>query len=175
MSTEPSRGSDRASLLIVMFAFAAALGGFWAGLKFFGNDPAVGTQAPEFSLRDSNGKLVALSDFRGRKVMINFWATWCPPCVEEMPMLDALATARSDDLVVLGIAEDDPQAVVDFLKLRPVGYPILQSASEFVSLSTQFGNSRNVLPYSVLVDAQGVVQRSKSGMFSKADLERFVR
>lgn len=173
MATQQS--ADRASLLIVMFAFAAALGGFWAGLKFFGSDPVVGKQAPAFSLRDSTGKLVALSDFRGRKVLVNFWATWCAPCVHEMPMLDELATANPDELVVLGVAEDDPAAVTAFLKQRPVGYPILHSNSAFVGLSTQFGNTRNVLPYSVLVDAEGVVKRSKSGMFDAVELQRFVR
>lgn len=168
-------GADRASLLIVMFAFVAALGGFWAGLKFFGNDPAAGTQAPEFSLRDQHGKLVALSDLRGRKVLVNFWATWCPPCVEEMPMLDELAKRHAQTLVVLGVAEDDAEAVKAFLQRHPVDYPILYSASDSVGLSAQFGNTRAVLPYSVLIDEQGVVTRSKSGMFSKAELERFVR
>lgn len=167
--------SDRASLWIVLFAFIAALGGFWAGLKFFGNEPVVGAAAPEFSLRDSQGKLVALSDLRGRKVLINFWATWCAPCVHEMPLLDALASDLADELVVLGVAEDDPEAVQQFLRNHPVGYPILHSSSPFVGLSAQFGNTRNVLPYSVLVDAGGTVVRSKAGMFEEPELRSFVR
>lgn len=172
-TTQP--GLDRTSLVILVLALLAAMGGFWAGLHFFGADPARGLQAPELVLRDHNGRMVKLSDYRGTPVLINFWASWCSPCIAEMPMLDAFAKSRSGEIKVIGITEDEAEPARAWLKENPVSYPILQSPSPYVEISMGFGNNRRVLPYSVLLDAQGQIVRSHAGMFQGDQLERFVR
>lgn len=167
---------DRSSLLILALAFVAALGGFWAGLHFFGRDPSIGNQPPDLSLPDAEGKLVRLSQFRGKPVLVNFWASWCGPCIEEMPMLDALAREQSHAVQVLGITEDDAGDARAWLSENPVSYPVLQSPSDQVDLSNRFfGNHRQVLPFSVLLDGDGRIVRIREGMFLEGQLDAFVK
>lgn len=167
---------DRASLWILGLAFIAALSGFWAGLRFFARDPTVGNQPPDLSLTNSEGRVVRLSEFRGKPVLVNFWASWCGPCIAEMPMLDTLSREAAGELHVIGITEDDPEAATTWLADNPVSYPILQSPSAQVELSAQFfGNHRQVLPYSVLLDSDGKIVRTREGMFQEDQLQRFVQ
>lgn len=166
---------DRSTLWIVALAFGAALLGFWAGLRWFGGDSRAGDLAPEFTLAELDGNQVSLGDFRGQRVLINFWATWCGPCIAEMPLLDRTARREAPDLVVLGIAEDEPKAVRQWLTETPVSYPILLPDPSGRDLSWEYGNMRRVLPYSVLIDADGKIVRTHAGMFQEADLQRFLR
>lgn len=166
---------DQASVWILVLAFIAALGGFWAGLHFFGRDPTIGNRPPDLSLPDREGRVVQLSQFRGKPVLLNFWASWCGPCIKEMPMLDALAKEHGHAVQVLGITEDDPAAAKAWLEDNPVSYPVLQSPSAQVELSSRFfGNHRQVLPYSVLLDGEGKIVRMREGMFMEGQLEGFV-
>jgi len=164
----------RSEFWIILAALGTGLAGFWLGLSLFGPSVDAGTRAPDFVLPEvASGRPVALSDFAGKPVLVTFWASWCAPCIEEMPMLDALQKSRPD-LVVIGIAEDAPEAVKVFLSERPVDYLVLQ-ASEFVDVSLAWGNDRAVLPYSVFVDAQGNIVRAKMGMFTQQSLESFIQ
>lgn len=88
------------------------------------------TLAPDFSLQSTNGATVTLSHFKGRVVLVNFWASWCPPCRTEMPMLDNLAKSyKAAGLVVLGLNVDvDNEARDDYLKEHPVSFPILDDS-----------------------------------------------
>ena len=90
-------------------------------------DPKV-QQAPDFTLEDMQGKKVSLSDFRGKIVVMNFWATWCPPCIEEMPSMEKLHQRfKGEDFVLLAInAEENGRAAVEkFLKKKSFTFPIL--------------------------------------------------
>jgi thiol-disulfide isomerase/thioredoxin len=89
--------------------------------------PAEARAAPAFSYPDLQGKVHNLADYQGKILVINFWATWCPPCVKEMPALQSAAEQlRADDIYVLGInVGDDKEAIEDFLKLTPVDFPLL--------------------------------------------------
>lgn len=111
------------------------------------------------------GASTRLDAYRGRVVLLNFWATWCGPCREEMPELDRLDAALDDrQAVVIGIAANEPAEVRDFLAKLPVRYPILVGAPDPVfAWTARLGNHSMGLPYTVLLDASGQVRWVKSG------------
>lgn len=130
-----------------------------------------GDPAPALNFVDRDGKSRTLAEFQGRPVLVNFWASWCGPCVEEMPLLDRFAAEQGENGVqVLGIALDDAEAVEAFLAQFPVAFPIVLDTPGPRDSSVQLGNRRNVLPYSVLVDARGRVQKQKVGAFDEDGL-----
>jgi thiol-disulfide isomerase/thioredoxin len=177
---------NRTNLLIVVIALIGAGLGLFAGQWFDANQRAsnivvpdgvhvlkLGDQRTDLALADMDGHPHRLSEWDGKLVVINFWATWCGPCREEMPLLDRTRTRFADkNLEVLGIAIDDHDAVWDFLKIRPVQYPILNSnsASAEDDPSLLFGDTRSVLPYSVLIGPDGRVLAQHAGGFSEATL-----
>ena len=136
----------------------------------------LGDAAPDLVLRDLAGTERRLSQWRGKAVLVNFWATWCGPCREEMPALDAARKAFSANGVeVVGIALDDADSVRAFLAASPVSYPILLAAPGGPSPAVAFGNVREVLPYSVLVDRQGHLQRQHLGGLSSSQLNQWLQ
>ncbi|HEY4092735.1 MAG TPA: TlpA disulfide reductase family protein [Luteibacter sp.] len=135
----------------------------------------VGDMAPETAWLSVDGKPRRLSDWRGHKVLINFWATWCGPCQREMPLLSATARQYAGrDVVVLGVAEDTAPAVRAHLVAHPVDYPIVIGGSDAPGGSLSFGNTRQVLPYSVLVGSDGRILRRKMGAFSERELAEWL-
>src|SRR5690606_32136874 len=116
----------------------------------------------------------ALEQYRGRPVLVNWWATWCGPCIREMPELDEFARSQSGAgaVQVVGIALDEAANVDAYLARRPVRYPVLVEAVEYgeSGSSAGYGNRHGVLPYSVLLDARGRVVRSKAGPLTAAEL-----
>ncbi|HEX3896839.1 MAG TPA: TlpA disulfide reductase family protein, partial [Rudaea sp.] len=108
-----------------------------------------------------------LSEWRGKVVLLNFWASWCSPCREEMPLLDRESANAGIDVV--GVAVDDPDAVKDYLRQTPVSFPILL-ADEKNNPSIQFGDTREVFPYSVLIGRDGRIVAQKMGGFEPATL-----
>ena len=130
----------------------------------------IGDPAPPIALPDTDARLRDLAEWRGQPLLVNFWASWCGPCVEEMPMLDAFAKASANHgTQVVGIALDDAAAVREFLSQVPVGYPNLIEAASSTDSSVRLGNRRSVLPYSVLIDADGTLRRLRVGAFEDAD------
>jgi thiol-disulfide isomerase/thioredoxin len=172
------------ALLVVTGALAAGLG--WSvGTIFHRPAPqpvpahvtvaGIGSQLPNLELAGIDGQVHALADYRGRPLIINFWATWCPPCIAEMPMLSAFDAGQAPDGPrVIGIALDAPERVRVFLSRTPIGYPILLDVPDDDDASVVLGNTRGVLPYSVLVDADGRILATHVGEFSRASLERWL-
>jgi thiol-disulfide isomerase/thioredoxin len=139
-----------------------------------------GGPAPEASVLDEfwaqelptpGGAGLALRALRGRPLVINFWATWCPPCVKEMPELDRFARAFSGQgWQVLGVAIDQADPVRTFLKSTPVSFPIVLAGTEGLSWVRRLGNAAGGLPFSVAVSSQGVVTHQKLGATDFAEL-----
>lgn len=126
-----------------------------------------GEALPRIELPDLQGARIPLPQaYLGKPLLINLWATWCGPCLREMPALDALAATHS--VRVVGVAWDEAADVRDFVQRRPPGYPVLL-AEPTRDNATVFGNPAGVLPYTLLVDARGMVLRQHIGPFESAD------
>jgi len=154
---------------ITLIALAALLAGFYLSAMYFAEPlPAsrlskggimVGSQRPDFRLASTTGEFVTTEDYPGKTLLINFWATWCEPCLREMPMLvDLQMEYGSAGLQVLGIAIDDVQNVRDFVKKYGISYPVLVGGGDVMVTSADYGNVDGVLPYSVLVDSDGIIR-----------------
>jgi len=129
--------------------------------------------ASEFTLKDTQGHVHHLIDYRGKWVLVNFWATWCAPCLEELPDLAALQNAhKGADLIVIGIAMEYPsaQVVLDFLKTHPLPYPIVLGDYK---IAKQIGTVQ-VLPTSYLFDQTGKLVSSQSGSVTRDSVEKFI-
>lgn len=136
-----------------------------------------GEALPAFTVAALDGGDIALpDDFAGRPLLVNVWASWCGPCIREMPELDRYARAQGDDGTrVLGIALDDPAAVREFLQRVPVSYPLAIDAPGRADAGVRLGNPRGVLPYSVLVSADGRVLKQRIGPFGDGEIDGWAR
>ena len=123
--------------------------------------------------RPGGGELV-MAELRGRPLLVNFWATWCPPCVREMPALDRLAQAHAAKLRVVGLAIDGRAPVEAFLKRQPVRFDIGLAAAAGTDLSRTLGNHAGGLPFTVLLDAKGAVVQRKIGETRYEELVRWL-
>lgn len=123
------------------------------------------------TLSDPAGKQVALSSFKGKPLLINFWATWCEPCRDEMPEISALARAHPE-IAVLGLAIDELAAVHEFNASTPVSYPLLIAENEGMPLAEQLGNNNGVLPFTVLLTATGQISQTFFGRVNRDMLEK---
>lgn len=123
--------------------------------------------------RPGGGEL-RLATFLGKPVLLNFWATWCGPCVTELPLLDRFhRDQQAHGWQVIGLAVDNDAAVQAFLAKRPVSFPVGLAGFEGVSLSRALGNTGGGLPFSVVFDAAGAAKHQKLGAISPEDLTRW--
>lgn len=127
--------------------------------------------APDFSLPDLDGKQVSLGDFRGRTVLVNFWATWCPACRQEMPGLIATYKKNKGSFVVLAISEEDEATVRSYARNNGIGFPLLLDGDG--AAANRYGI--NVLPTSILVNKEGTVVQVFYGSVTGDELERALR
>jgi peroxiredoxin len=138
----------------------AALGAAMAWHRYTpgsGSDTAVELLLAQ-TLPDAAGQPFAFADLRGVPLVVNFWATWCAPCVEEMPELSDMHEQLSPKGVqVVGIGIDTPSNIAQFSKKLPVSYPLLVAGMNGTELARQFGNASGALPYTILIDRQGRV------------------
>jgi peroxiredoxin len=122
---------------------------------------------------DQNGQLKALKPYIGKIVVLNFWATWCEPCREEMPELSSLQDAYKDkNVVVLGVAVDDVGNISEFSKQTKISYPLFAADDAGMSLAANLGNSKSVLPFTVIIKADGSVAKTYFGRVTKPLLEQ---
>lgn len=158
---------------------AAAAAGFLLGplvLRSTGGDGS-GAGTGDSALRagafpDLTGQVRRLSEWRGKVLVCNFWATWCAPCREEIPMLMATrAKYAPTGLEIVGIALDNPANVRQFAASFKISYPVLLAEAEGLDLMRALGNTGGGLPYTVVADRQGGVVHRKLGALKEADLE----
>lgn len=119
-----------------------------------------------------SGEVLKLADFRGKPLVLNFWATWCPPCVEEMPLLDAFFRQNSSKgWQVIGLAIDQPSLVKRFVSQFPVDYPIVFGGMHGSELGRLLGNTQGGLPFTVVFDGAGNVMSQKLGKLSADEIK----
>ncbi len=135
------------------------------------NDAASAFLAKSFP--DLEGASVPLSSYAGRPLIVNFWATWCAPCVKEMPDLDELSR-KYPDMHFVGIAIDTQANVERFLKKVQVSYPLLVAGHGGIETMKALGNRKGGLPYTVIFDGQSKVARDILGQVDPADLDAYL-
>jgi len=130
------------------------------------------TQFFAMRLNDSDGKMQPMSQWRGKTLVINFWATWCPPCREEMPAFSRLQTKYvANGVQFVGIALDTPENVSAFLKNVTATYPLLLAESEGMEMTQQLGNSRLALPYTLVLGTDEKPRLVRLGKLAERDLD----
>lgn len=174
-------GTRLAGLLLTILALLAAI---YAVTQHFASDRQTAADVPAdavasffaSSLDDARGQPQSFAQWRGKTLVVNFWATWCPPCREEMPAfsrLQRLYAAKGVQFV--GIALDSADSVRSFSESDPVSYPLLIGGAKGVDLAGQFGNAALVLPYTVVVDRAAAVRLVRPGPLSESELDRLLQ
>ena len=135
-----------------------------------------GEAIPTLRLPTLDGSTVELpAAHAGKPILVNLWASWCGPCIEEMPELDRFAASQgANGTQVVGIALDDAEAVQAFLKRVPVRYTILLDEAGPRDAGVQLGNPKGVLPYTVLISADGRLIKQKIGPFQHGEIDNWV-
>jgi peroxiredoxin len=176
----------RLRVVLLVVAGLLGAGGGWLFTKLVLDEPAsqpaasgaielVGQRRPDFSLGGSGGEPIHAADFDGQVWLINFWATWCKPCREEMPMLSELHQQLSGrGFSVLGIALDDVAPAREFLAELDIRYPNAIGTVDVMAVSALYGNHTGVLPYSVLVDRDGVIRWSVLGEVDEEEISALI-
>lgn len=172
--SSPGAGLDRRHLLYAAVAAAAGLGGATMAWWKLGAPRDEVRVDPALWLRKfetPGGAAMVMSAFQGKPLLLNFWATWCPPCVEEMPLLDRFYRENSaKGWQVVGLAVDRPQAVRRFLTDFPVSFAIGLAESEGAELGRSLGNLSGGLPFTLVLGASGAVLQRKIGRLAETDL-----
>lgn len=171
-----SSGATRRHLIWGAGAAAAVAG---VGLALWRFEPrAVPASAshPVWSqqFETPSGEGLAMASFKGKPLILNFWATWCPPCVEELPMIDAFwreNAAKNHQVVALAI--DQPSAVRRFLARQPLGFPIGMAGLAGTELAKSLGNAAGGLPFTVFFNADSSIWRQKMGQLTTDDLSQW--
>lgn len=162
-------------LVYAAIAIACGAAGVWASLKT-AKPPApaaagaaaapAGPVAALFQqkLKDGKGVEQALAQWQGKPLVVNFWATWCAPCVEEMPELSALQGEQAGKaLQIIGIGIDSPANIAEFAEKHHIAYPVYVGGMSGTDLSRQLGNAHGGLPFTVLIGADGQVKKTYLG------------
>jgi thiol-disulfide isomerase/thioredoxin len=169
---------QRRRLIFGSVAACAAVGG--AGLAWWQQRPAADQGSDDvlaaskfwaLVFESPDGKSMRMASFKGKPLLINFWATWCPPCVEELPLIDRFYQENSKTgWQVLGLAVDQRAAINGFLGKIPLSFPVALAGLSGIDLSKSLGNLSGGLPFTVVVGSGGAVLHRKMGRVSLEDL-----
>ncbi|MBI4986199.1 MAG: TlpA family protein disulfide reductase [Rhodocyclales bacterium] len=141
--------------------------------------PVVGEAAIEAlyatTLPDAAGRPQSLAQWRGRVLVVNYWATWCVPCRDEMPLLDRLQTRYgAKGVQFVGIAADSAQNVADYVRATPLSYPLLVGEKESIQPTLDFGNAPQGVPFSIVLDREGRTAAAVLGRLDEGALEQLL-
>ncbi len=161
-------------ILAALLALSAGIGVRYYQLRSIDQQPSIAL--PDIQLPDSEGKTRSLDEWRGKILVINFWATWCPPCLQEIPeFIQLQQELENKNVRFIGIAVEDQASVVAFLQKRPVNYPMLIGGDAAISLSQQLGNLVNAIPFTLIIDARGMIVHRHPGALSREKLLELLR
>ena len=136
----------------------------------------LGQYRPELTLPDLDGELRSISEWDGKVIALNFWATWCPPCLKEVPEFVLLqAKYEAKGLQFIGIALQKPEEVRQFVVENGMNYPVLAGELEVIKLAEAYGNHVGALPYTVMIDRNGQVVYVKPGVLATKEAESIIK
>ena len=164
----------KSAALTAIVAILFTVAGVWFGnhrINPTAAEPAAVTNLFAQSLPTLTNTSEALGQWRGKRLLVNFWATWCTPCVQEMPELSALQTELgSNTLQIVGIGIDSPVNIKEFNQKLPVSYPLYIGGMGGSELARQFGNQAGGLPFTVLIEANGSIKKTYLGRLKLEEL-----
>jgi thiol-disulfide isomerase/thioredoxin len=170
--------------IVINLVLAGIIG---AGLWFtFHNKPAstqaptatkiLPQQLPSFSMKDTTGAIRSSNEWSGKILIVNFWATWCPPCIEEMPVLvDFQYQYSPQGVQVVGVAVDNLDQVKDFIELYEINFPVIIGQNEAIELGKKMGNRISALPYTAIFDQNGKTLYAQPGKVNQDQLEKLIK
>jgi peroxiredoxin len=170
----PATSSRRHWLMAVAAGVSALAGAGWAWRKFQPQTmaPSAENELWQMTFASPDGQTLRMADLRGKPVLLNFWATWCPPCIEELPLLNSFFKENSaKGWQVLGVAVDQLAPVQRFLAKSPLAFPVAMSGMPGLALSKALGNLSGSLPFSVVLGSDGQVLHRKMGKVNREDLQ----
>jgi thiol-disulfide isomerase/thioredoxin len=157
-------------------AVAAGAGMAWSWRRSAAGNAEAEAAIWGMSFEQPDGRTLALATLRGRPLLLNFWATWCAPCIKEMPMLDRFYREKqASGWSVVGLAVDGAEPVRQYLTRLPMSFPIGLAGMEGVDLSAKLGNTQGGLPFTVVFDRRGTVVARRVGALERSHLERWER
>lgn len=169
------------AFMIIVFSVLAGL--YWpqntkqAGTALENIETSEAKPRPDFQLPDLSGKIRHINEWDKHIVVLNFWATWCKPCLHEIPAFNKLHTKYQDKGVTfIGIAANDKTEIEQFTKILPIAYPILIGGeSEAYEIAEQFGNIYSVIPYTVFIAPGGQIHSAVTGLLSEQETENIIK
>ncbi|HIF50564.1 MAG TPA: TlpA family protein disulfide reductase [Thiotrichaceae bacterium] len=177
-------------IIIIVLALLSSIGGYQLQQNIQADklEPAIvvknpiapkeviGTKFEDFSLSDVDGVQRHLSEWQGKVMVINFWATWCSPCREEIPaFIELQQQYASDGLQFIGIALQQAEEVREFIDEFNVNYPSLVGDDDVIKAAKKLGNDIGALPYTVIIDRNGVISFTRRGPLSKSEAELAIK
>lgn len=171
---------SRPTAYVLSLVLAAAA--LWAGLSLhravtpsLSSDPAAVRHLMELRLADATGVIQPMTQWKGRIIVANFWATWCPPCRDEMPGFERLSRQfAAKGVQFVGISIDSAEKVRDFAAEAGITYPLLIGDSAAFDLVRGLGNPSQGLPFTIILDRTGAPLRTRLGRVSETDLSDFL-
>lgn len=180
-SIDPVAGSAPRRRALLGVAAAATLAGVGLGWWTAQDEGGATGNGPVDSLWSlqwdtPQGRVLSMQTFKGHPLLLNFWATWCPPCVEELPLINAFYHQnKGNHWQVLGLAVDKLEPVQAFLKRAPLDFPVGLAGLSGADLGRSLGNLTGGLPFSLVIGSDGLVKQRKLGRLREEDLDVWAR
>ena len=181
------RSARGKALVIGLVAVIALVVGVAGGYIYFKKPPAkpkvsnikedtlVGKRRPDFTLKDVDDNPHSISEWDGKVIIVNFWATWCPPCRREIPaFIELQEQYEARGFTIVGVALDDKQAAIDFVDPMGINYPVLVADLDGIAISQEYGNKLGVPPFTVIVDRKGIIRHSLAREVEHEEAEKLI-